>query len=260
MAGLGDHHLPHVLGRGAHHDGHGRPEGGGAADRQHRHRQLAAGEEGLVVLRILVEGGELFEAGMHGAGQGVERGVVLARSLAEAGRVGGELVPEAVEVDPLPPRHQAFRIRPLEGEMPERPAADDLLPRADAGQRRVHDGEAGDPLRVLRRQRIADHVADVVGDQRRPRDAERIEQPGHVLPLGLLVVAALGPPGVAHAAQVGDDDAVRRGQFRRERRPHVAGLAIAVQQQHGGPVAAGPHMQGGAVGGNAAGLRNRRGS
>ena len=68
--------------------------------------------------------------------------------------------------------------------------------------------EAGDPIRVLRRQRIADHVADIVGDERRPRDAERIEQPGHVLALGLLVVAALGPRGEAHAAQVGDDDAV----------------------------------------------------
>ena len=42
----------------------------------------------------------------------------------------------------------------------------------------------------------------------------------------------------AHAAQVGDDDGVILDQPRGERRPHVAGVAEAVEQQDGRPMAA----------------------
>ena len=48
-----------------------------AADGEDRHRQLALGHERLVVDRILVERGELHEAGMHRARQRVELGIVL---------------------------------------------------------------------------------------------------------------------------------------------------------------------------------------
>ena len=53
---------------------------------------------------------------------------------------------------------------------------------------------------------IADHVADVVGDEIGAVDLERIEHAGDVAGLRLLVVAAGGLRGEAHAAQVGHDD------------------------------------------------------
>ena len=45
---------------------------------------LPAARKALLSIGVLVEGGELREAGVHGAGAGVERGVVPARRLAEA--------------------------------------------------------------------------------------------------------------------------------------------------------------------------------
>ena len=183
---------------------------------------------------------------------------MLARGLAEALRIGRELVPEAVEVDPLAAGDQPLGIRALEREMPERARADDLVPGPDPGQRRVHDHEAGDPPRKLRREGVADHVADVVGDEVGPVDRERIEDARDVPPLGLLVVAALGPGREAHAAQVGCDHGVIWGELGCERRPHVAGLAIAVQQQDRRPLAADAHVEGRAVGRDLLGPEARR--
>jgi hypothetical protein len=75
---LRDHQFLHI-GRGsAHDDRHGRTERFLAADRQHRHCQLPLGDKGLVVAGVLVERGELVEAGMHRTGLCVERGIVLA--------------------------------------------------------------------------------------------------------------------------------------------------------------------------------------
>ena len=56
------------------------------------------------------------------------------------------------------------------------------------------------------------------------------------LRLVLLVEAAGGIARQAHAAQVRHDHRVVARQVGRQRRPHVAGLAIAVQQHDGGPV------------------------
>ena len=137
-----------VAGGEAHDGRHHRAERLLAADRQHRHGQLAlAGEEGAVVGRILIEGRELREAGMHGAGQGVELGVVLARGLRECGRGRRKLVPEAVEIDALAPRDQPLHVRSAEAEVPEQRVLQDFLPRTDAGQRRVDQDEARDARR-----------------------------------------------------------------------------------------------------------------
>ncbi len=64
-------------------------------------------------------------------------------------------------------------------------------------------------------------------------DLQRIEHTRNVDPLRFLVVARLGARGEAHAAQIGDDHGMARGQLRGERRPHVAGIGKAVQHDDG---------------------------
>src|SRR5204863_3613133 len=107
--------------RGEAHDRrHRRAEGLLPAYRIDRHLQLAAlGEEGLVVDRILIKSGELREARMHGARQSIELGIMFARFFAEAAAVGGEFVPEAVEIDALAPGDEALHIGSAEAEMPQ---------------------------------------------------------------------------------------------------------------------------------------------
>jgi hypothetical protein len=136
--------------------GHRRTEGFFAADRQYGHCQPAGGDKRLVVGGVLIEGLELFEAGVHRAGPGIERGVMLARLFVEILGIGGEFVPEAVEIDPLAAFHQPFRIRSVEREMPQRVIADDVVPRTDAGQRRVDQDELADAIGMLGRVREGD--------------------------------------------------------------------------------------------------------
>jgi hypothetical protein len=88
-------------------------------DRQHRHPQTGTcGKPRAVIGRVLVEGGELREAGMHGAGQRIELSVMDPCRLAEAGRIGRELVPEAIEVDALAPGQKSLHVGSAEAEMP----------------------------------------------------------------------------------------------------------------------------------------------
>ena len=81
-------------------------------------------------------------------------------------------------------------------------------------------------------------------------DSQRVQHARDVACLGLLVVAAGRARRKAEPAQVGNDDPVVPGQFGRERSPHVARLAVAVQQHDGRPMAADAHMERGAVGGD----------
>jgi len=120
-----------------------------------------------------------------------------------------------------------------------------LVPRPDAGERRIDDDPFGDAGRILRGERIADHVADVVGDEIGLVDLERVHHPGDVGALRLLVVAALRLRRQAHAAQVGNDDGVILVKRARRRRPHVAGVAEAMQQHDRRTFAADPDMIGG---------------
>ena len=65
-----------------------------------------------------------------------------------------------------------------------------------------------------------------------------VSRPGHdgsdIRRLGLLVVSARRFRGSPHPAEIGHDHSVCRGEFSRERSPHVAGVAEAVNQHHGG--------------------------
>ena len=104
------------------------------------------------------------------------------------------------------------------------------------------------PVGMLGGEGKADHVADIVGDEVGALDSELVEHAGDVAGLGLLVEAARRLRRQAEAAQVGNDDRVVAHQIGRHRRPHVAGLAIAVQQHDRRPLAADANVDGRAVG------------
>ena len=97
-------------------------------------------------------------------------------------------------------------------------------------------------VRVLGGKRIADHVADVVRDEVGFLDLQRVHHGGDVASLRLLVVAAFGMRRETHAAEIGNDHRMIASERRRDRRPHVAGVAKAVQKDDGGPVAAGAEV------------------
>src|SRR5437899_6002682 len=101
---------------------------------------------------------------MHRAGPGVDRGVVAAGRFVDLRRVAGELVPEAVEVDALAAGNQALGIRAAEVEVPQRGHAHDLVPRWDAGYRRIYHDQAACLVGIARRVGISYHHADVVAD------------------------------------------------------------------------------------------------
>jgi hypothetical protein len=104
----------------------------------------------------------------------------------------------------------------------------------------------------------ADHIADVMGDQIDLPDLQRIEHTGNVIALRLLVIPAHRPRREPHAAQIGHDHRVIARKVRRQRRPHVAGFTIAMQQNDSRPAPADTHMQRGGVGGDILNLAGRR--
>ena len=120
---------------------------------------------------------------------------------------------------------------------------EDLLPRTDARDRRVHQHKLRHLLRILRNEGIAHHVANIVGDNIGLFDLQRLQHAGDILALRLLVIAFRRLGGETHAAQVRHDDRVITDKVGRKRLPHVAGLAITMQQHHSRPLAADADMQ-----------------
>ncbi len=206
------------------------------------------GEPRAVVDRVPVEGGELAEAGPHAALRGVESGVVLTRGLGKMRGVGGELVPEAVEVDALAARDEALHVGAAEPEMPEQRVFQDLVPGPDTRHRRVHQHQLRHPVRISRGQRVGDHVADVAGHHIGARCPQRIHHADDVRRLVGLLESGFRNGRKAEAAQIGDDHRVMLRKIGGKRHPHVAGVAIAVQQNDRWPSAADSDMEGGAVG------------
>jgi hypothetical protein len=145
-------------------------------------------------------------------------------------RVGGEVVPEMLEVDALASGDEFQRRLAVEVEVPLVAQQPYRLPVADAGQERVHQHDAFDLVRILRRVRIRDHQADVVADDLHLRKAELVHERMDVLRQRLLVVAIGRFRRSAVAAQIRRDDDTAIVQLRYQRQPHVAGFRIAVQQ------------------------------
>ena len=117
-------------------------------------------------------------------------------------------------------------------EVPQFTQEPHVLPVADAGQERVHQHHPLGGLRELRGIGIGHHQPDVVADDADAIELERrrelVDVHGHVP----LVVSGGRLGRASGAAQVGHDDGVTLGEQRHERAPHVAGLGIAVQQDH----------------------------
>jgi hypothetical protein len=76
--------------------------------------------------------------------------------------------------------------------VPQGRTLQDLVPRSDAWQWRVHHDPARDPRRILRGEGVAHHVADVVGDEVGGLDLEPVEHARDIVALRLLVVTAVG--------------------------------------------------------------------
>src|SRR3546814_20655837 len=77
-------------------------------------------------------------------------------------RVGGEVIPEMLEIDALAAMHQRQRRLAVEMEMPQVAQQPDLGPVADAGPEGIHQHDLCRLLRKLRRTRIGEHHADVM--------------------------------------------------------------------------------------------------
>src|SRR5215472_17061544 len=114
--------------------------------------------------------------------------------------------------------------------MPQRVAANDVVPRTYPGKRRIDNDKLLYSLRMLGSKGIADHVADIVGHKVGLVDLERIEHAGDVFGLGFLVVTACGSRRQSHPAQVRHDDEMIAYEVGGKRRPHITGFAEAVQQ------------------------------
>jgi len=115
-------------------DRHTLAKGFFGAQGQDWHFQLASlREERLVVLGILTECGELLERVVHRMGSCVQSRVMLARLLIDLLRIRGELVPEAIQVDPLATLHEPLDIGTAEVEVPEKWTAHNRVPVADTG-------------------------------------------------------------------------------------------------------------------------------
>jgi hypothetical protein len=173
---------------------------------------------------------------------------MAARRLVDRLRIGRKLVPEAVEIDALAPLHQTLDIRSAEIEMPQRRASDDLIPRPDARKRSIHGDPSADAIRVLGSEGVADHVADVVSHEIDFVDLELVEDKRDVGALRFLIIAGTRMRREPHSAQIRHHDGVIAHELRRERGPHVSGVAEAVQHDDARASAANPDMNRCAVG------------
>ena len=137
-----------------------------------------------------------------------------------------------LEVGPLAPLDQRQRHFTVKMEMPQVTHQPDIFPVADTGKKGVHEHQAFGLLRELRRVGICHHQPDVVANDGRAVESERLDYlvdvHGHVL----LIVAGFWFTGTTRAAKVGDNDGVIRSEQRHDVIPHVTGLSIAVQQNH----------------------------
>jgi hypothetical protein len=85
---------------------------------------------------------------------------------------------------------------------------------------------------MLRGIGVGDHAPDIVADELHAPVAERGGERLDILRHRLLVVALGRLGGPADAAQIGCYDRTGPGQLGDERPPHVAGLGVAVQEEH----------------------------
>src|SRR6478735_1976379 len=90
---------------------------------------------------------------------------MLAGFFVDVLRIGGQLVVEAIKINALTASNQPLLVRPVEVEMPGPVIVYHVVPVPDPGQWGIHHDPASDPIAVLSGERIADHVANIVGNK-----------------------------------------------------------------------------------------------
>src|SRR5439155_18122259 len=161
VAGTWHHRFADVAGDIAHDDRLYRAERLLPADGQHGHGEPRALKDS-VVLGVLRERAEVREPGPHRARLRVLSRVEVACGLVWLAWIAREGIPDAIQIDALAPSHQTLGVGTPKREVPQRRGAHDVVPGGDARERRIHDHEPLDLVRVTRRVRIRDHDADVV--------------------------------------------------------------------------------------------------
>src|SRR5262249_26219721 len=141
VPGILDDDFAHVVCRGAHHDCRRPPERLLPTNRQHWQLEAAMLKKCAIIDRILVEREELLEPGAHVPRSGVKARVMTPCGLGELLWIGRELIPKAIEIDALAAGHEAFHVGPAKVEMPEKWILQDIVPRPDTRDRRVHQDE-----------------------------------------------------------------------------------------------------------------------
>jgi len=172
MAGAFDDHAFHI---GVHQLGLVDQElAAGLLTGQHQHRHVQRGlGEARKVLGILLEVLEILEARAHAARACVLGRVELPVGLGHGVRaVGGEVVPEVLEVGALAAIHQLQRGFAVEVEVPQIAQQPHVGPVAHAGQERIHQHDAVHFVRVLGGVRVSHHQADVMPDDLDPGIAQ----------------------------------------------------------------------------------------
>ena len=122
--------------------------------------------------------------------------------------IGGEVVPEMLEVSSLATLDQRERHFTVEVEVPQIAHQPDIFPIADAGQEGVHQHQPVRLLRELRGVSVSHHQSDVVADHLGALESERHDESVDVHSHVFLVVAGFWFRGIARAAQIGNDDCV----------------------------------------------------
>src|SRR5262249_13986226 len=143
---------------------------------------------------------------------------------------------------------QPLHVRSAEAKVPEQWVFEDLLPGTNTGQRSVDENEPRDSVGMLRSKRVADHVADVMGHKTGPVDLQFVKYAREVPGLRLLVETSCRLGGQAHSPQIRHDDGVVACKIDCHGCPHVACLAVTMEQDNGWAVATRPHIYRGAVG------------
>src|SRR5437870_3917522 len=146
--------------------------------------------EDFVVLCVLRKGGELRKPSPHATGLRVRSSKRVSGGLVGLGRISSKVVPYTIKVDALTTCHQPFGIRPVKVEVPNSRVQENLIPRLDSWNRRIHYYQPLDLIRIHCSVGVSHHVADVMCDNQ----GLVIPQPGYdgtnVFRLRLLVVPA----------------------------------------------------------------------
>jgi hypothetical protein len=199
-----------------------------AGQNKHGHGQGGLGEAGEIV-RVLLERAKVLKTRAHAAGSGIRFRVKAAVAFRDGmGRVGGEIVPEMLEIDTFATVDESKRRLTIEMEMPKIAHEPNVAPVSYSRQERVHQRNAIDLVRILRRVGVSDHQSDIVPDNLNVLEAKFAYERVDVLRHCGLGVAIGRRGGLTGSAQIRGDYAVGACEFGDQGAPHVAGFGVAM--------------------------------